>query len=145
MGTKTINKPDTTILPLPPTAEEKDKFEMEIYARFMRHLRCVPSSRMDLKVLSSIQFTADMMDCNDALVAKTLVDLGLRAPRRAYPASYLDFTDGVLMRAGWNGDSISGSVRALCDHWGMLGEDVMFIGAQRTEYALDPEDMYITV
>src|SRR5690606_29181979 len=54
-----------------------DGIETEIFARFMRHMRNVPNSRTEIKVLSSIQFTADMMDMSDALVAKILVDMGL--------------------------------------------------------------------
>ena len=83
------------VLPLPP---EKDRgaAEMEIYARFMRHLRMVPNSQIEIKVLSAIQFTADMLDIRDALVSKTLVDCGLRAPRKAFPAEYLEHVDSNL-------------------------------------------------
>ena len=88
--------------PLPPALELEARFEMEIYVRFMRHMREVPNSRVEIKVLSAIQFTADMMDAGDALVAKTLVDLGLRAPRPAFPPAFLDFTDRALRRTAWD-------------------------------------------
>lgn len=116
-------------LPLPPT--EKDAVsEMEIYARFMRHLRMVPNSRSEIKILSAIQFTADMMDLGDALVAKTLVDLGLRAPRRALPAAYLDHVDRSLMRSGWDVGGPTPSTIALKGHWDAIGEDP-FAGFRR--------------
>lgn len=110
-------------LPLPPTLSEDDRFEMEIYARFMRHLRHVPGTRMDIKILSAIQFTADMMDHGDALVAKILVDLGLRAPRRAFPVAYLDFVDKALYRAAVTHGTPGETITALREHWDHIGED----------------------
>lgn len=112
----------TMVLPLPPTDRDATA-EMEIYARFMRHLRMVPSSRAEIKVLSAIQFTADMMDIGDALVAKTLVDLGLRAPRRALPAAYLDHVDRSLMRSGWDVGGPSAATLSLKEYWDGIGED----------------------
>ncbi len=123
----------TMVLPLPPTEKEATS-EMEIYARFMRHLRMVPNSRAEIKILSAIQFTADMTDVGDALIAKTLVDLGLRAPRRAFPASYLDHVDRSLMRSGWEVGGPSASTLALKEHWDGIGEDPF--AAFRREYSL---------
>src|SRR5690606_22898871 len=91
---------DNVFMPLPPL-DPADPLELEVYARFMRHVRLVPNSRTDIKVLSAIQFTSDMMDLNDAIVSKMLADMGLRAPRRAFPESYLDHVDQSLMRSGW--------------------------------------------
>lgn len=111
------------VLPLPPGMAQEDRFEMEVYARFMRHLRLVPGSRMDIKILSSIQFTADMMDHGDALVAKILVDLGLRAPRRAFPVAYLDFVDKSIQRFAANMGTPSPGAMALKQHWDRIGEE----------------------
>ena len=112
----------TTLLPLAP--EDKNAHtEMEIYARFMRHLRMVPNSRIEIKILSAIQFTADMLDIRDALVAKTLVDLGLRAPRKAFPSDYLEFVDKSLLRTGWEVGGPTQSASELKLHWDKIGED----------------------
>jgi hypothetical protein len=113
---------EQVILPLPPTPSSEDtRFEMEVYARFMRHLRQVPNSRMEIKILSSIQFTADMLEIAEALVAKTLVDMGLRAPRKAFPIAFLDFCDKCLSRQSWSGGyEIGGpppAVATLGQHW----------------------------
>lgn len=131
---------DRIILPLPPilsdlAAGQDTRFEMEVYARFMRHLRNVPNSRMEIKILSSIQFTADMLDVGDELVAKTLVDLGLRAPRKAFPGSFLEFCDKCMLRRsleqaeaskGPIGSDMKNTPRTvllLKDHWDNIGED----------------------
>lgn len=116
---------ERTVLPLPPEMGEEGRFEMEIYARFMRHLRQVPNSRMDIKVLSSIQFTADMLDMSDALVAKTLVDLGLRVPRTALPVAFLDFVDNCFRRAVWDAEQNTphAALVALKRHWDRIGEE----------------------
>ena len=124
---------DAVLLPVPP-ADTKDAMELEIYARFMRHVRLVPNSRMEIKILSAIQFTADMMDLNDAIVAKTLADMGLRAPRKAFPESYLEHVDRSLMRSGWDVGGPCGSSIEMKHHWDKTGEDRF--AAFRREYSL---------
>ncbi len=110
------------ILPLPPT-DKLARSEMEIYARFMRHLRMVPNSRMEIKILSAIQFTADMLDIADEYVAKTLVDLGLKGTRKSLPSSYLEFVDRALMRSGMEYGAPSTHIAELRKHWDLIGED----------------------
>jgi hypothetical protein len=80
---------ENVFLPLPPLDDAPHEV-MEIYGRFMRHVRLSPSPVMDIKVLSAIQFTADMMDMGDDRVAKMLADMGLRCPQTALPQSYLE-------------------------------------------------------
>ena len=110
------------LLPFPPT-DMKAEFEMEIYARFMRHLRNVPSSRPEIRILAATQFVADMMDIEDSLVANTLVDLGLRAPRLAFPEAYLEFIDNIMMRDIHEIGFISQALKDLRGHWQETGED----------------------
>lgn len=110
------------IFPLPPEMTQRD--DIEIYARFMRYLRHVPSSRIEIKILSSIQFTADMMAYSDAHVAKLLVDMGLRAPRMAFPADFLHFADASLMRKGWEIGGPTSSLHALKEYWDNTTEGV---------------------
>ena len=111
---------------------------MDIYARFMRHLRCVPNSRVEIKVLAAIQFTADMLDYSDAHVAKLLVELGLRAPRMAFPAEFLCFADQALMRECWEIGGPSSALLDLRDYWASVGED-RFAG-MRCEFPLLVEE-----
>lgn len=125
-----------TRLPLPPAIEESA--EMDVYARFMRYLRHVPNSRTEIKVLSAIQFTADMLDLSDAHVAKTLVEHGLRAPRMAFPAEFLSFADQALMRSGWEVGGPSQAMLRLRDFWSELGED-KFAAFKRSYPLLEEE------
>ncbi len=131
---------EVVILPIPP-AETRDALELEIYARFMRHVRLVPNSRMEIKILSAIQFTSDMMDLNDAIVAKTLADMGLRAPRRAFPESYLEHVDRSLMRSGWDVGGPCASSIEIKHHWDKIGEDRF--AAFRREYSLVNEPVRV--
>ena len=124
--TKTETYPDTKMaqdvkLPLPPELQESGN--MQVYARFMRYLRHVPNSRMEIKVLSAIQFTADILDYSDAHVAKILVDLGLRGPRMAFPAEFLSFADQSLVRNGWEVGGPSQGLLELKAYWDEIGED----------------------
>lgn len=132
---------ETILYPVPPvgsiiTAVKSE--DMEIYSRFMRHIRHVPSSRTEIKILSAIQFTADMLGYSDAHISKTLVDLGLRARRMAFPASFLEYADNALMRSGWEVGGPSGSLQELQDHWGKIGED-KFAGFKRNYSFFDGE------
>lgn len=141
---------ERVVLPMPPAladlgAGQDTRFEMEVYARFMRHLRDVPNSRMEIKILSAIQFTADMLDLADALVAKTLVDLGLLAPRKAFPVSFLEFCDKCLMRKSWGGSGAAGgpspAVEMLKAHWDRTGEDRF--GALPVHYEVFNERVFL--
>lgn len=125
-------KAANVVLPLPP--EKAQRQEMDVYIRFMRHLRCVPNSRATIKVLSAIQFTSDFLDCSDAHISKLLVELGLRAPRMAFPAEFLRYADAALMRTGWAVGGPSAGLIALKEYWDKTGEDKF--AAFRAQYSL---------
>jgi hypothetical protein len=134
---------DRVMLPILPL-DINATWEMDIYARFMRHLRCVPNSRMEIKILHAIKYVADMMDVGEDHVAKILVDLGLRAPRLAFPASFLDFADGALIRSVFECGGIANvSLNELRHHWDALGED-KFAAMKRPAVLRDPP-MYVRV
>ena len=111
------------VLPLSYISKEMAESEMEIFDRFMRHLRHVPNNRMEIKILSSIQFTADLTNNSDAHVAKVLVDMGLLAPRMAFPADFLRFFDQSLVRSTWSVGAPSKAMLGLLKYWESLDED----------------------
>lgn len=137
---KSNDNSNKIILPLAPQGDNV-RSEMEIYARFMRHLRLVPNSRIEIKILSAIQFTADMIDISDALVAKTLVDLGLRAPRQSFPMAYLEFVDKSFLRKKWDLGAPNDSLVELQEHWHKIGEDKF--AAFRHDIAVTHETVFI--
>lgn len=122
-NTQISQKEEKHILPLPPCNVEGNKDGMAVYARFMRHLRHVPNSRVEIKILSAIQFTADMLDHSDAHIAKILVEYGLRAPRLAFPADFLSYADQALLRDEWQIGGPSKDLHELRDYWNSIGED----------------------
>lgn len=134
-----LQSSDALKLPLPPSSEQTQ--EMDVYARFMRHLRHVPNSRAEIKILSAMQFTADMLDFSDAHVAKSLVDLGLRAPRMAFPADFLRYADRALMRSGWQVGGPSSALKELKAFWDRTGEDKF--AAFRGDFPLVTEDALV--
>lgn len=113
---------DIVILPVP-EARANAATEMEVYARFMRHLRVVINKSAEIKILASIQFVADMLNLPDVQVTKTLVDMGLRAPRMALPADYLDYADESLMSGDWEMGAANHSLKDLQTYWKEIGED----------------------
>lgn len=133
---------NTIILPLPPT-DMKATFEMEIYARFMRHLRTVPTSRPDIRVLAATQFVADMMNIEDSDVANVLVGLGLRAPRMAFPETFLTAADNAVMREIHEIGFVNPPMQELQSHWQKIGEDKF--AAFRRCYPTLAEGMFTSV
>lgn len=126
---------DHIILPQP---EAKTAEDLALYTRFMKHIRNVPNSRAAIKVLSAIQFTADMLDYSDAHVAKVLVEMGLRAPRLSFPADFLEFADSSLMRSTWDVGAPSKALHELKSHWDKTGED-KFAAFKRSYSLLDEQ------
>lgn len=121
-------------LPLPPEKIEM-RGEMEIYARFMRHLRVVPNVSAEIKILSAIQFTADLLNHHDAYIAKILVNLGLRAPKNSFPAAYLEFVEKINLQSNLEGGSASSHTRSLCKHWHNIGEGQLTTTSHIPPYA----------
>lgn len=102
------------VYPLPPMSFDRYADDMDIYVRFMRHLRVTPHSREDIRILSAIGFVADMTGQGDADITVTLIEMGLRAPRSALPASYLIMISQRLLR----GDGgLSAAALSLVNHW----------------------------
>lgn len=125
-------------LPMPPNKD--DAMLMEVYVRFMRHLRQVPHNRIEIRILSAIQFTATMVNYTDAQVSKMLVDMGLRVGRDGLPADYLEFAYNSLMRTGWEVGGPSAGLIALQQFWDDMGED-KFAAFKRQYSLLDERTM----
>ncbi len=123
------NQTEAIILPLAPETE-REEMDRVVYSRFIGHMQHVPNGRKEIKILSSIQFTADMMGHSDAHIAKILVDMGLRAPRMAFPVDFLEFADASLMRSGWEVGGPSAALLDLKAYWDRTGED-KFAGFKR--------------
>ncbi|MES2729224.1 MAG: hypothetical protein V4621_03885 [Pseudomonadota bacterium] len=121
--TRTFDKiSDRICLPLAP-ADTGAGSEMEIYLCFMRRLRDVPNSRLEIKILHALQFAADIMNDDVAEVTVTLVNCGLRAPRLAFPALFLERADAALMRDPTGCGAANAALVSLRRHWDSLGED----------------------
>jgi len=118
------------MLPLSPIC--RDTLEARICQKFVKHLRHVPSSRMAVKVLSSLQYTADMLGCSDAHVAKVLVDYGLRAPRAAFPETFLQHIDVSLQKEPYEMGAASYTYKELYAHWMRIGESP-FMAIERAQ------------
>lgn len=119
---------DRVLLPILPLALPTDmvaKWQVDVYARFMRHLRIVRHARMEIKILHAIQYVADVLDASDQHVAKVLVDFGLRAPRTAFPAGFVEYADGAIRRGRMDVEGPGESLMALRAHWDIVGEDPM--------------------
>lgn len=113
------------LLPLPPleTTDAEAKFEMDVYVRFMRCLRNITNLPRELAILTSIQFVADMMEMQMNDIVEILVHLGLRAPRTAFPESYVKLIDQSTMQDIYDVRLSHFPLRDLRHHWYAIGED----------------------
>jgi len=106
-----------TILYPVPQANVDKAIEMDIYARFMRHLRLISHDQEEIKILTSIQFVSDMTASSEAHVSKVLVDYGLRAPRSAFPSDYLDYVDAAILKQRTVYGAPSDGKKNLVEYW----------------------------
>jgi len=114
---------------LPCLVESAGANEREIYMAFFKSFREGQQRRMEVRILTAIHRAADETDNSDAYVSRVLVDMGLMAPRLAFPADFLDHVDATLIR-----DrplrSIPASYTALTQHWTAIGEEMFALGAK---------------
>lgn len=108
---------------LPCLPESTGPVERDIYMAFIRALREGPSRRIELRVLTAIHRAADHSQNSDAYVSRVLVDMGLMAPRLAFPGDFLDHVDASVVRRRPLLSMPAGYV-ALLQHWAAIGEDV---------------------
>lgn len=102
-------------LPIPPN--QNKIFEHAVYSTFIRNLHHVPNSKMEIKILTSIQYAADQTNSSDAYVAKMLVDMGLRADRIAFPQSFIDHVENTVKRSRAEGFGLNAAYKTLFDAW----------------------------
>lgn len=96
----------------------KDNQEYEVINIFLIRFRDLNDCRDDVRVLKSIYKTADLTACSDGLVAKILIDHGLRAPRQSLPQEFLDHIDGLALRkTSLMSMKLKESYRDLKDFW----------------------------
>ena len=72
---------------------------------------------MSLKILASIRAVAQEMHCSEAHISKVLVDYGLRAPRNAFPQSFLKHIDDSIHSQSYMSGVASYSYKELFEHW----------------------------
>jgi hypothetical protein len=112
---------------LPCLPEHAGPTERDIYMSFIRAVREGPSRRMEVRILTAIHRAADQTDNSDAYVSRVLTDLGLMAPRLAFPGDFLDHIDANLVRSRPL-RSVPASYLALAHHWAAIGEDLYAFG-----------------
>lgn len=108
--------------PLPPTMFHRFADGMDVYVRFMRHLRVSHHARASVNILLAIDAVTASTDHDALSTAMILVDLGLRAPRAAFPAVFLDLIDGSF------GRDLSPAVVDLVQHWKMTDQGAESLG-----------------
>ena len=102
--------------------EAKDKEIIEI---FIQRYRDINFMRAEIKILSSIEKTADLTGNSIGIITKILVDNGLRASRKSLPQEFLDHIDNLTLRAkGRFGGMLYMPYEELKEFWADQGEDV---------------------
>lgn len=78
------------------------KDDCEITSLFLQGYRAIQFQRDETRVLSAIGKAGDMSGHSCGVVAKTLVDQGLRAGRESFPKEFLDYMDTATLRGSLN-------------------------------------------
>ena len=113
-------------MPVPPAESHPDH---EYYQAFVRAMNRLPrQAPVGQKLLTSIQQTADQMGTSEAHVARLLVDYGMRAPREAYPNSFVEFVDRYpIPRNAVERAALDTDVIELKDFWNGLTQQEIAI------------------
>ncbi len=110
-------------LPLPPGVFSPSwAVDMDVYVRFMRAVRQSVITKPEQKILVAITTVATQMarELDEADVALTLVQLGLRAPRGAFPAMFTSRALDAHMRFVRRGGAFDPGLQdLLAAHWGL--------------------------
>jgi len=97
--------------------------DRDIIQIFMQSFRIQNHSRGEVRVFQSIAETSDVTGFSDGVVAKTLVDHGLRASRNAFPIEFINHVDrGSLSSTSQLTNYFKTSYRDLKDFWCDSGE-----------------------
>jgi len=77
-------------MPVPPTDSSPD---MPYYQAFVHAMNRTQAANIAEKLRLAITATADTTRTSPAHIARMLVDYGLRAPRAAFPDSFVDYVE----------------------------------------------------
>lgn len=77
-------------MPLPPHENSPD---YPYYQAFLHSMNRTDGASIAHKIAQSIELTANFTQTSPAHIARLLVDYGLRAPRHAFPDSFVSFID----------------------------------------------------
>lgn len=118
---KTNNKNDIIF---PVFDYDTDKFDREIIQIFLSRYRDILFQRDEMRVWSAIHKTADLTGNSEGVIAKTLVDYGLRVARASFPQDFLDHIDQLNIRSHSNRiEELPESYADLIEFWAYGGED----------------------
>jgi hypothetical protein len=114
-------------LPKPPMVNADNwAIDMDVYVRFCRAMRDSAISVPEQKVMVAITTVATQMqdELSTEDVALTLVELGLRAPRGAFPGGFVNRVLAAHTRHLRRGEHFSEPLRDLMTAWGvpMMGD-----------------------
>ena len=107
-------------LPVPPSVFSTTwAVDMDVYVRFMRALRQSVITKPEQKVLVAVTTVATQMadELDEADVALTLVQLGLRMPRGAFPAAFVNRALDGHMRHVRRGGTFDPALSELLSKW----------------------------
>jgi hypothetical protein len=118
--TRSLMQPLYT-MPVPPVENHPDH---DYYQPFVRAMNRLPrQTATGEKLLSAIAQTATTMGTSESHVARLLVDYGLRAPRDAFPASFVEFVDRYpIPRNAVERAALDTDVIELKDFWTSLAQ-----------------------
>lgn len=129
-------------LPLPPLAVAQFGDELDLYVRFMRAVRGQAEMRAEPAILLAIQGAAGQTRRDEEDASLVLAALGLRAPRGAFPASFLLMVDQAVDRARTEGAGLASLLQELVAFWALEEEERRPVRAPVAEIA-PPECMAV--
>ena len=89
----------------------------EYYPEFIKNLRDIGRGSKSDKVKAAIKLTAETLHISPEFVARCLVEIGVRAPKSAFPRNFVAFINGRKDKSIWEQDSLTTAQRDLLNSW----------------------------
>lgn len=112
-----ILQPSAQTIALPALDGKADTLSRHFYAQFMHAFHAARGKTDETRILRAIETTAKKTGAAADIVAKTLVDCGLRAGQESFPPAFVTAVETGKPSSHWKTATLSAAQHALAQRW----------------------------
>lgn len=104
---------------LPSLTAQADTLTRHFLMQFMHEFQKQREANTGLRIYKAIESTAGKTGNSPEVVARALVETGLRAERHSFPEKFITLVESNALTPRWNIGAITPHQRELLDFWGV--------------------------